>query len=274
MGISYLGIVSIHKRKQQRDFAAYALFLAPFDSANNHGLSLVAVVGAHLTTGCTTLNNSLVLFAPSWRLPTKRITSVNPLLPRKGNIYNHFVRWNWNKEIRDAKSKNEKACGSNENTRHIRWRVIRAEWFNNLLFDKYYMPHWIVFQRKIENDLRKQLGGTSARRAVIVPPSCEAAAGIWQVPNGSLAWRYSKRKFFWENTQKQFTNTNQSCIITKQWGCSSVGRALEWHSRGRRFDPDHLHHYQPNSNHFRVRFFICPTKYTFLSYFIVSKKIR
>ena len=25
------------------------------------------------------------------------------------------------------------------------------------------------------------------------------------------------------------------------WGCSSVGRALEWHSRGRRFDPDQLH---------------------------------
>ena len=25
-------------------------------------------------------------------------------------------------------------------------------------------------------------------------------------------------------------------------GYSSVGRALEWHSRGRRFDPDYLHH--------------------------------
>src|SRR5687768_9618614 len=25
------------------------------------------------------------------------------------------------------------------------------------------------------------------------------------------------------------------------WGCSSIGRALEWHSRGRRFDPDQLH---------------------------------
>ena len=28
------------------------------------------------------------------------------------------------------------------------------------------------------------------------------------------------------------------------WGYSSVGRALEWHSRGRRFDPDYLHHTQ------------------------------
>ncbi len=25
------------------------------------------------------------------------------------------------------------------------------------------------------------------------------------------------------------------------WGYSSVGRALEWHSRGRQFDPDYLH---------------------------------
>jgi hypothetical protein len=25
------------------------------------------------------------------------------------------------------------------------------------------------------------------------------------------------------------------------WGCSSIGRALEWHSRGHRFKPDQLH---------------------------------
>ena len=31
--------------------------------------------------------------------------------------------------------------------------------------------------------------------------------------------------------------------FTYTWGCSSVGRALEWHSRGRRFDPDQLHHF-------------------------------
>src|SRR4029434_916941 len=27
----------------------------------------------------------------------------------------------------------------------------------------------------------------------------------------------------------------------QMWGRSSAGRALEWHSRGRRFDPDRLH---------------------------------
>ena len=26
------------------------------------------------------------------------------------------------------------------------------------------------------------------------------------------------------------------------WGRSSLGRALEWHSRGKGFDPPHLHH--------------------------------
>ena len=31
-------------------------------------------------------------------------------------------------------------------------------------------------------------------------------------------------------------------------GYSSVGRALEWHSRGRRFDPDYLHHLEPRFN--------------------------
>lgn len=30
-------------------------------------------------------------------------------------------------------------------------------------------------------------------------------------------------------------------IVTKTWGCSSVGRALEWHSRGQGFDSPHLH---------------------------------
>ena len=28
------------------------------------------------------------------------------------------------------------------------------------------------------------------------------------------------------------------------WGYSSAGRALEWHSRGQRFDPAYLHHHQ------------------------------
>ncbi len=31
-------------------------------------------------------------------------------------------------------------------------------------------------------------------------------------------------------------------LLLQLWGRSSAGRALEWHSRGHRFDPDRLHH--------------------------------
>ena len=33
-----------------------------------------------------------------------------------------------------------------------------------------------------------------------------------------------------------------SARLLKSWGCSSVGRALEWHSRGQGFDSPQLHH--------------------------------
>ena len=33
-----------------------------------------------------------------------------------------------------------------------------------------------------------------------------------------------------------------SAIVDAIWGYSSAGRALEWHSRGQRFDPAYLHH--------------------------------
>ena len=39
------------------------------------------------------------------------------------------------------------------------------------------------------------------------------------------------------------------------WGCSSTGRALEWHSRGKGFDPPHLHQHLGKSNTYCVRFF-------------------
>ena len=31
-------------------------------------------------------------------------------------------------------------------------------------------------------------------------------------------------------------------VLSHIWGYSSAGRALEWHSRGQRFDPAYLHH--------------------------------
>ena len=38
------------------------------------------------------------------------------------------------------------------------------------------------------------------------------------------------------------------------WGCSSIGRAPEWHSGGRRFDPDQLHqHHHDEATHQSLR---------------------
>ena len=49
--------------------------------------------------------------------------------------------------------------------------------------------------------------------------------------------------------KKPLTFSGSTAIISKSsgttpnpWGCSSLGRALEWHSRGKGFDPPHLHH--------------------------------
>ena len=39
------------------------------------------------------------------------------------------------------------------------------------------------------------------------------------------------------------------------WGYSSAGRALEWHSRGQRFDPAYLHHRKSHRKPFGLRCF-------------------
>ena len=41
----------------------------------------------------------------------------------------------------------------------------------------------------------------------------------------------------------------------KIWGYSSAGRALEWHSRGQRFDPAYLHHLVLKTIGFQAFFF-------------------
>lgn len=54
-----------------------------------------------------------------------------------------------------------------------------------------------------------------------------------------------------------FSLFSNQCNYNKvrTWGCSSFGRALEWHSRGRGFDSPHLHGYNPriSDNLVRVR---------------------
>ena len=39
----------------------------------------------------------------------------------------------------------------------------------------------------------------------------------------------------------EFLRLRETLAPLLTWGCSSIGRALEWHSGGRRFDPDQLH---------------------------------
>ena len=53
----------------------------------------------------------------------------------------------------------------------------------------------------------------------------------------SFPWRKvgGKNKF-----RAVFFDGNDLSSIEK-WGYSSAGRALEWHSRGQRFDPAYLH---------------------------------
>ena len=46
-----------------------------------------------------------------------------------------------------------------------------------------------------------------------------------------------------------------SPLLPTTWGHSSVGRALEWHSRGQGFDSPCLHHLEPRSNPWFL--FIC-----------------
>jgi hypothetical protein len=66
-------------------------------------------------------------------------------------------------------------------------------------------------------------------------------------------------------TQKQkkvLTNDALSVIIllalseSNTWGYSSAGRALEWHSRGQRFDPAYLHQFDQKSHGFFGQIFI------------------
>ena len=63
--------------------------------------------------------------------------------------------------------------------------------------------------------------------------------------------------------KKYLTNRSVTAIIRRLlgaanriWGYSSAGRALEWHSRGQRFDPAYLHQKASKSSDFGAFFFI------------------
>ena len=56
-----------------------------------------------------------------------------------------------------------------------------------------------------------------------------------------------------------------SALYWRSWGCSSVGRALEWHSRGQGFDSPQLHHKKPQVS---AAFIVFRTKFSNRSFFI------
>src|SRR5205085_1407678 len=84
--------------------------------------------------------------------------------------------------------------------------------------------------------------GPSASEPCKIPAYCDYASPIWltvEIP--SAIYRGSSR-------ERVF------CIRLPDWctprgarGCSSVGRALEWHSRGQGFDSPHLHWVQQHN---------------------------
>src|SRR5579859_4685582 len=41
------------------------------------------------------------------------------------------------------------------------------------------------------------------------------------------------------------SNWARTIAVPTQWACGAAGSALPWHGRGRRFDPDQVHHH-PN----------------------------
>ena len=72
-----------------------------------------------------------------------------------------------------------------------------------------------------------------------------------------------KIKLFSKKAKKPIDILELCAIIQKLsgtanriWGYSSAGRALEWHSRGQRFDPAYLHHRVLKTNGFQDFFFV------------------
>ena len=85
-----------------------------------------------------------------------------------------------------------------------------------------------------------------------IPPQSETP-GEYQPPNGGEKAKKCEKK------ANLHLHIRKRCVILSLaedesrlaasptiWGCSSLGRALEWHSRGKGFDPPHLH--QPKKN--------------------------
>ena len=70
------------------------------------------------------------------------------------------------------------------------------------------------------------------------------------------SWTFERMLLMAGCMQKMFDIADMNPYITPHRGHSSAGRALEWHSRGQRFDPAWLH----QLNHAITSSLITPTK--------------
>ena len=104
----------------------------------------------------------------------------------------------------------------------------------------------VVLIPLMRNFSDNRLQRATANRYIITPPDLTfgAAASATADPLSSASRRGDLRRTVGravESTGRGSMHENGTTYVLAIWGCSSVGRALEWHSRGRRFDPDQLH---------------------------------
>ena len=95
------------------------------------------------------------------------------------------------------------------------------------------VPIWEKYTLTIEEASKYfRIGENKLRRLAEENPS----AG-WVILNGNRI--QIKRQKFEKiiDEMKKFASVFEILF----WGCSSVGRAPQWHCGGRRFEPDHLH---------------------------------
>ena len=104
-----------------------------------------------------------------------------------------------------------------------------------------------------------------AHRRLFSLPLPSSACGICvrrAVSSDAPGMKNNRKKENSKILKKVLTNEVESDIITlvprngttTERGYSSAGRALEWHSRGQRFDPAYLHHRKRNGG---LPFFFC-----------------
>ena len=67
------------------------------------------------------------------------------------------------------------------------------------------------------------------------------ATNFVKTENEKTPLKKQKTKTFWKKGLTFRAGCGKVNVVPEIWGYSSAGRALEWHSRGQRFDPAYLH---------------------------------